>query len=539
MALEKIHEKLTEFDIDQEEAEIVIFLTAMGPSPARIISSRFDFNRMKTYRTLKSMEEKGLVHRIMGRPTKYVAVPLEEILDNRIDDTRRKLDDMRSNEDFILKEITKIAGSEVKVSEEPRFRFYQGRQQVYEFMAQMWSDVKGELSIITTSHDLLRLSLWGLEEKLVKLSKEGKNVRVLTGIEESNIDDIERLIDLVEIRHLETDTPVRLVVIDQEEVLTSVVLDDGMSMTTQDDTGLWTSAPSFASAMRIFYDSLWSLAPDARTIINSIRTGEKPQEFKTIRNKRDCEYIFKQMIERTSFGADLLVRRLQDLPIPLQKIAEILEDKNLRIISNLDESPNEILKIDLKPTILRHNVVSSNLLLLIVDSNELLMSTRDWKDSGQAVWSNTTAYVDSMRLVFGDYWGNGVSFEKFYSEVEELENLNELAHAIGEELEDKGWIVEVPGSVKGRSGIDYVFTLSAKNTTNQDVYFGLNLARRKDVFNQIMELSVRRSDLDSLIILSSIEPFDKNVSELANLYGIKLVHGEQAGTIARNLIKII
>ena len=539
MALEKIHEKLAEFDMDQEEAEIIVFLTAMGPCPARTISSRFDFNRMKTYRTLKSMEEKGLVHRIMGRPMKYVAIPLEDLLDTRIEDARRKLDEMRSNEDFILEEITKIASSEVKVTEGPRFRFYQGRQQVYEFMTQMWSNVEEDLSLITTSPDLLRLSLWGLDGKLLELSKEGKKIRILTDIDESNIQDIERLIDRFEIRHLETDTPVRLVVIDQEEVLTSVVMDDSMSMTTQDDTGLWTSASSFASAMRIFYDSLWSLAPDARTVINSIRTGERPQEFKTIRNKRDCESTFKLMIERCSFGADILVRRLQDLPLPLDHFAEILEDKNLRIISNLDESLNELLNTEVRPTILRHNVVSSNLLLLIVDSNELLMSTKDWNNSGQAVWSNTTAYVDSMRLVFGDYWENGVSFDKYYSEVEELENLNELAISIGNELQDNGWLVKVPGSIKGKSGVDYPFTLSARHPTIEDVNYGLKIARREDAFNQIMELSVRRLDLECMIILSSLEPFDNNVLELANLYGIKLVHGEEAGTIARNLINFV
>jgi hypothetical protein len=144
-----------------------------------------------------------------------------------------------------------------------------------------------------------------------------------------------------------------------------------------------------------------------------------------------------------------------------------------------------------------------------------------------------------MRLVFGDYWGNAISFEKIYSEIEEFENLNEIAISIGNELEDNGWLVEVPGSISGRSGVDYPFMLTARNSSDQDVHLGLNLARKKDAFNQIIELSVRRTDLDSMVVLSSLEPFEKNVLELANLYGIKLVHGAEAATIANNLIKII
>jgi len=537
MALEKIHERLTEFSIDKEEAQILVFLTAMGPCPARTISRRFDYNRMKTYRTLKSMEEKGLVQRIMGRPTKFVSVPLDDILNNRINETKQKLDDMRVNEEFILEEIGKIASSELKVTEEPRFRFYQGRQQVYEFLSQMWSNVEEELSIVTTSSDLLRLSLWGLEDKLIELSREGKRIRILTGIEESNIEDIEKIIEGIQVRHLATDAPIRFVVMDQCEVLTSVLMDDDMSMTTQDDTVLWTNASNFAQAMKIFYESLWSLAPNANTMINSIKTGEKPQEFKTIRNKQDCKAMFEEMIERSIHSLDVLTRRLSKLYMPLNDLFVNAKDKKLRIISNIEEDLSDLTKPDIDMSYIKHNVVGSNLLLLIVDNNEILMSTKEWESTGHCVWSNTSAYVESMSFVFEDYWDNGLESEAFYKEFVEKNEIKELAHEIGSELEKKGWVVNVPGLIKGKSSEEYSFTLSGQNS-EQDKTMGLNIIKGEEAFNQLMELSIKRMDLESLIILSSLDPFEKNVKELADLYGIKLVEGNNASSIAKKLIEI-
>lgn len=538
MAFKKIHAGLTEFGFDQEEAEIMVFLAAMGPLPARAISRRFEFNRMKTYRTLKSMEEKGMVQRVMGRPAKYLALPLKEMLQDRINDTREKLAEMTKKESIILEEMEKIAGEDLKISEEPRFRFYQGRQQVYELISQMCSNAEKELSIITTSNDLLRLSLWGLEDKLMELGREGKKIQLLTEIDEPNIREIEAIMGNIEVRHLSTEAPVRFIVTDREEVLTSVVMDDSMSMTTQEDTGLWASSPSFASAMKTFYDSMWSVAPDARTVINVIRTGEKPQEFKTIRSKRECDSMFIDMLERCLSNADILVTRLHDLPLPVENMMRLVGDKKLRIVTNLDES-KLVMEDESGMHKTRHNVLGSNLLLLFVDDGEVLMSTREWEQIGQAVWSNTTAYVESMRLVFNDYWNRGAPSEEYYIEYRKKQKLTDLAVSIGKELEKSGWSIKIPGLIPGKSGVEYSFTLSGQHSTLPKKYMGLNIVSEDDAFNQIMELSVRRMDLESPMILSSLTPLEKSVEELAKLYGVKLVYGENAGIVANKITEII
>ena len=85
MSLNRLHERLAEYGFTREEAETYVFLAAMGPASAGTVAKRFNYNRMKSYRLLNNLEETGLVHSIVGRPVRYVVVPIEEIVDNRID----------------------------------------------------------------------------------------------------------------------------------------------------------------------------------------------------------------------------------------------------------------------------------------------------------------------------------------------------------------------------------------------------------------------------------------------------------------------
>jgi len=263
MGLNDLHERLNQYGFAKEEAETYVFLAAMGPTSAGTVAKRFNYNRMKAYRLLKSLEEDGVVHSIVGRPVRYVVVPIEEIVDNRIEEASKRLSGLEESRSTVIEKISRLETSERREDEEPRFRMYQGRQQVYELLTSMCDRAEKELSLITTPQDLLRLSLWGFDERCYDMGGMGKRVRLLTTVNEENLREIEELSKKMDVRHMAIPTPIRFALIDQEETLSSVAMDDSMSMTTQNDTGLWTNSQSFVSTMKIFYDALWSMAPEA------------------------------------------------------------------------------------------------------------------------------------------------------------------------------------------------------------------------------------------------------------------------------------
>ncbi|MCW4051428.1 MAG: hypothetical protein NWE89_17035 [Candidatus Bathyarchaeota archaeon] len=535
MSIAGLHERLTQFGFNKEEAEIYIFITAMGPTPARVVARRFDINRMKAYRTLKDLEEKGFVHRIMGRPVRFVTQPIEGILNAQIEQTRDRLSTLENNHLRIIEDLERLSTVDATIEEEPRFRIYQGRQQVYELLATMCDRVKAEINIVTTPSDFLRLSLWGIDNRLIRLASSGRIVRLLTQIDDTVINEIENIQDHFEIRHLAMPSPLRFVTIDDGETLTSVAMDDSMSMTTQDDTGLWTNAASFTTAMNVFYDALWSVAPESHVVINTIRTGERPQEFVTIRSMDEYSRFFSSLISTAETSVDLMVNKIQDLPVPLSEIIQDAGERRIRVLTIVEESMSAELSRVMRLAEVRHNVTESKLTLLVVDGDESLLTTTGFESSIHAVWSNLEAYVETTTMIFEDYWVNSSPADTRYRELIIQENKSEITGIIQTFLEERHWKVTVPGKVKGNTGLEYVFDLYAENERKA---IGLNLNLEEDAFNKIFELSARKMDLEDVnLILGSIKPLEEEIIRLASLYGISLIQADDAVSLTEKILE--
>jgi sugar-specific transcriptional regulator TrmB len=536
MSLPILHSRLTEYGFSREEAEVYVFLTAMGPTPARVIARRFAVNRMRAYRVLKGLEERGLIQRIMGRPVRYVATPAADVLSRSVEEAKQRLMTLQADENRVLEDLAKIKTREPEAAEEPRFRIYQGRQQVYELLSQMGGRVKREVNLVTTSLDLLRLSFWGLDDMLIRLSKEGKQVRMLVQVDESSVEEVERIMGNVEVRHISVPSPVRFAIVDDGEILTSVAMDDSMSMTTDDDTGLWTNAPSFIAAIKIFYESLWSLAPEAGAFIRAMRTGEKPREFRALRNREEYVSTLSSMIRGSERSIDLMVNRLQDLPLSFDELADLIKGKRVRVLTRVEYSRSGELSDLVQLTNLRHNAEDTNLTLVIVDGVESLLATREWEAVRQAAWSNLDSYVAAMSLVFEDYWSKGKPAQQRFMELSTQQNLIEITETLKRALEDDGWEVNLPGELVGSSAAHYAFTLTASHVLSSR-RLGLNLSLGDDAFNKVIEMSARKLDVgEASLILASIKPLDDEIQKLAGLYGISLVQAYDPGELAEKVM---
>jgi len=522
MSVTGLHERLTDFGFTREEAEVYVFLTAMGPTPARVIARRFDINRGKAYRTLKELEDKGLVNRTMERPVRFTAQPIENILQETILKTRNVLKGLETNQNRIIDDLIKLRDIDATDSEDPRFRIYQGRQQIYELIANMCDRVNDEIRIVTTSSDFLRFNLWGIDTRLGKLIKEGKKVSLLTEIDESILKEVEDVQGDYEIRHLSVPSSVRFVTIDGGETLTSVAMDDSMSMTTQNDTGLWTNASGFSAAMQIFYDALWNEAPGSQVVINSLRTGRKPQELVTIRSTEEYSNYFISLLKNAETSIDVMVNRIQELPVPLSMIMQAPESCKIRVLTLVEESMSSDLQEILSVAEVRHNANESKLVLLVVDGRESLLTTAGSETSIQAIWSNLLDYVQTTSLIFEDYWGNSRPADARYRELIEDQNRIEITEILVNNLISENWTVNSPGTVTGSTGVEYEFDILAESHNR---VIGVNLIMGGDGFNNVFELGSRKMDLEGVdLVLGSIRGLNEEVMRLASLYGINLIH---------------
>jgi sugar-specific transcriptional regulator TrmB len=540
MALDSLSEKLINFGFTKDEAEVYVFLSSMGPSPARVISRRFDINRMRAYRTLKSLEDKGLVERIIGRPMRFVANPLQESLSKYIDGFRERLTELETREEQVIDDWTRISDATSDQVEESRFRIFEGRQQIYELLVQMCERASGEICIVTTKRDLHRLALMGIDDRLRSVSREGIRVRVLTQVEGPDFAEMDYFSDFAEIRHVPLPAPVRFVTIDDRETLTTTSMEDTMSLTTHDDAGLWTNAPSYNSAMKIFFDALWRLATKASVIIESLQTGVTPQEIRVIRTDRGFEKTFLDMIRKSGASVHMMASKINDLPFTIEEIRGSLEEEtDVKIMTHLDLDGLKNINEFFEKAEVKHSLSPFDLQLLIVDEEEALMNIPSMQSMDRAVWSNLDPYVETLLRVFEDYWARGELADDIISRLasqrEYLENLNE----INSTMELGGWIVESPGVLEGQSGVEYTFNLVASSPEQPERVFAIDVLLEETAFNHIIRLGAKNVDLKPRkLILVSRKTFGTQEEELAQLYGIELVHEENVEELAQKIVAL-
>ena len=537
MALERLSERLLDFGFTKEEAEVYVFLSSMGPTPARLVARRFDINRMRAYRTLKALEEKGLVERIIGRPMRFVASPLEEALTRHIGEIRTRLSELESREREIVEDWEKLSRGAVDLLEEPRFRFYQGRQQIYDLLIQMCERSEGEICVVTTKRDLHRLALMGVDDRLRYLSKDGRSVRVLTQVEGPEYEEVDYFIDFAQVRHVPLPAPVRFVTIDDKETLTTTSMDDSMSMTTQGDTGLWTNAQSYTSAMNVFFDALWRLASDAQEIIEAHRSGTIPQEIRVIRAQDDYLATFRRMLKTCKSSLQLVVGRVDDLPLPIEDMLGSLDEEcEIKILTQLDLDNLQELSGVLEATEVMHSLSPFDLHLLIVDDREALMDFPSTPSMDRAVWSNMGAYVETLNNVFMDYWNRGELAGDIITRLEIQRDYLEKSNAIKASLELSGWHVETPGLLAGSSGMEHSFNLVATRPNRPEFSMAIDILLEETAFNHIIRLGAKSIDLKPrVLLLASMKPFQEQEENLAKLYNIELVFDERTEDMAENV----
>ena len=72
---------LESLGLSQTDAKVYIYLAANGPNKARAIVDYLNINRGQVYKSLKRLQNKGVTISSDEHPTKFSAMPFENVLD--------------------------------------------------------------------------------------------------------------------------------------------------------------------------------------------------------------------------------------------------------------------------------------------------------------------------------------------------------------------------------------------------------------------------------------------------------------------------
>jgi len=81
LSLERIFKALVSLGLSQTDARVYIHLATKGPAQARNIVKVLTINNRQIYRSLKRLQDKGVIIANNEHPVEFSALPFEEVLD--------------------------------------------------------------------------------------------------------------------------------------------------------------------------------------------------------------------------------------------------------------------------------------------------------------------------------------------------------------------------------------------------------------------------------------------------------------------------
>ncbi len=531
--------ELLNFGFTKDEAEIYIFILKAGSCPARAVARKFDINRMRAYRTLKTLERKGLVQSILERPVRFAAAPIAELLDSQIEKARKTIPKLEENKQRIINYYNRISTTVKTPEEETRFRIVQGRQQVYELFLKMCQGAKKQIRLITTTNDLQRLSLAGIDDQIRRLSRKPIDILVLTQVNQKENQNLEEYLSFSEVRHMALPATFRFAVVDENEVLTTFAMDDSMSITTQGDTGLWTNATDFVMAIKTFFDAVWVSAPDAQEVLESAKRGTTPQEIRLLRTQEELDETYRNMTKASKGELLILANDLDRTPFLRENLRTITKrGMNIRLLTQVRLSNLSRLEAVSSAIQIAHEKSATDLHLLITDRKEILLHIPYPEGKGQSIWSNLNTYVDTMTQIFENYWRDGVPFKTILPGLMAQQTLARSLELAKQQLESSGWIVELPGRLVGESTTIHAFNLVTKKTERVPKTLTVDTLTDESTLSQLIMLYAKGIDVKpSSQILVSINPLKEGEQNTARQYGIKVINGTEAQQLASKIVE--
>ncbi len=102
-AINQLNRMLLRYDLTSNQAKVYLYLSKIGIKTASEISKALRIPRTETYHLLSTLQQKGIIFSIFGKPTRFNAVGIEESLEILVNNERNRLDELQIGKKGLIK----------------------------------------------------------------------------------------------------------------------------------------------------------------------------------------------------------------------------------------------------------------------------------------------------------------------------------------------------------------------------------------------------------------------------------------------------
>ncbi len=180
-ALRDINTALTRFRLSKNEVKVYLYLARYGAQKAQKIAESLGVHRTEAYKILRTLENEGVIYRVLERPMKFTAVPFEKVLDTEIEERRQRIYQLEKKKDELLSLWRSLPKADESESEKETLQVLEGKRQISARVSELLKQSEKRLIAVVSDRHLIWLYNSPFFEDLEDLSKKRDiDVKILT-----------------------------------------------------------------------------------------------------------------------------------------------------------------------------------------------------------------------------------------------------------------------------------------------------------------------------------------------------------------------
>ncbi len=267
-ALEKNVKMLIDFGLTGNQARVYLAIARLKLATVGQISKVSKVRREDVYRILPKLEKMGLVEKLLGKPTKIRATPVEEALSVLIkheeDTARERVSKLKARTETFLKDFARAPNLEVE--EKAHFALLSKRRNIVSRMLTMVKNAEKEIDMVSSRGQFMQF-LHAFSEQFKKNIRKGIKIRVVSELPDYE-DSLPRLIEervspgnSLDLRYADLPSS-HYMITDFKEALIGTTKEGNLA----EPPCLWTNGEGLVGVFQADFENLWHRSTSWRSI---------------------------------------------------------------------------------------------------------------------------------------------------------------------------------------------------------------------------------------------------------------------------------
>ena len=423
MSQENLKNALQQFGATEREAEVYIFLAKHGKLGTGQIAKQMKKNKGLVYRTLNSLERKGLVESTLESPTRFVAVPLEKVIDDYIKDKQIEIAQVEKTKDDLLEDLKRISQTEVEMPLE-KFTVIEGRKKIYRKIAELVETTHNSFLAASNVAGLARGEQFGVFDAAYKHPLKSKvKFRFLTELNKQNLSAFKLLKAEfktglnIKARNPDLGLPLfpKMVIRDNKEIL--LFISPRKDLPVKKEVCVYTNCGSIVQAFIGVFEDLWRNSANIGDKIVEIESGKPTPRTVIIADEETAKKTYYQTIGEAQEEILLITssQKLNQLSKNVLPLRELSKRKvSVKIMAPITSENLQSAKRMSDYCEVRH-VAFSYLGTTIIDSKHLFQLRPSSSDQAGSVnefsfkntfYTNDLEYIGKTKNILENVWDN-------------------------------------------------------------------------------------------------------------------------------------